>query len=124
MSHVPSDLRYTSSHEWVRQEGGVATCGVTDHAQELLGDVVFVELPAVGRKVQAGQEAGNIESVKAVSPIYAPVSGTVVAINEAIEGAPETVNRDPYGEGWLFRIQVEGEAAGLLSAAEYEPLSH
>ncbi|CAI8188730.1 MAG: Glycine cleavage system H protein [Marinobacterium sp. xm-d-530] len=122
MSNVPGELKYVSSHEWIRVEGdGTVTIGVTDHAQEALGDVVFVELPDMDAEVSAGDDAGVVESVKAASDIYAPVSGVVVAINEDLEDAPEMVNSDPYGDGWFFKLQLtdESELDDLLSADEY-----
>ncbi len=122
MSNIPSDLKYASSHEWVRNEGdGTFTVGISEHAQELLGDMVFVELPEVGDAVDAGEDCAVAESVKAASDIYAPVGGEIVAINEEIEDAPETVNNDPYGDGWLFRIKAtdESELENLLSAEDY-----
>ncbi len=119
---VPTDLRYTDTHEWVRIEDGVATCGITAHAQEQLGDVVYVDLPEVGATLALGEEMGEIESVKAVSSLYAPLSGEVVEVNEALEDAPETVNKDPYGAGWLLRIRLSdaSEVDKLLDAAAYE----
>jgi glycine cleavage system H protein len=122
MSNVPGELKYVSSHEWIRDEGdGTVTIGVTDHAQEALGDVVFVELPDIDAEVSAGDDAGVVESVKAASDIYAPVSGVVVAINEDLEDAPEMVNSDPYGDGWFFKLKLtdESELDDLLSADEY-----
>jgi len=122
MSNIPSDLKYASSHEWVRNEGdGTFTVGISEHAQELLGDMVFVELPEVGDEVDAGEDCAVAESVKAASDIYAPVGGEIVAINEELEDAPETVNNDPYGDGWLFRIKAtdESELENLLSAEDY-----
>ncbi len=122
MSNVPGELKYVSSHEWIRVEGdGTVTIGVTDHAQEALGDVVFVELPDIDAEVSAGDDAGVVESVKAASDIYAPVSGVVVAINEDLEDAPEMVNSDPYGDGWFFKLKLtdESELDDLLSADEY-----
>ena len=122
MSNIPSELKYASSHEWVRNEGdGTFTVGISEHAQELLGDMVFVELPEVGDAVDAGEDCAVAESVKAASDIYAPVGGEIVAINEELEDAPETVNNDPYGDGWLFRIKAtdESELENLLSAEDY-----
>ena len=122
MSNVPGELKYVSSHEWIRVEGdGTVTIGVTDHAQEALGDVVFVELPDIDAEVSAGDDAGVVESVKAASDIYAPVSGVVTAINEDLEDAPEMVNSDPYGDGWFFKLKLtdESELDDLLSADEY-----
>lgn len=120
--NTPKDLKYTKSHEWVRQEAdGTVSVGITDHAQEQLGDVVFVESPKPGRTVKKGEECGVIESVKAASDIYAPMSGEVVAANEALADQPEKVNEDAYA-AWMFRIRPSdaGELAGLLDAAAYE----
>ena len=122
MSNIPAELRYAATHEWARlEEDGTVTVGITDHAQGALGDVVFVELPELDIDIQAGTEAGVVESVKAASDIYAPVGGEVVAINSALEDAPETINGDPYGEGWLFRLRVDDEAelGQLLDATAY-----
>ena len=116
---VPGDLQYTRTHEWVRREGDSATVGITDHAQDELGDVVFVELPEEGATFGAGDAFGTIESVKAVSDLYAPVGGEVVEVNSTLEDAPEKVNEDPYGDGWIIRLRVSGEG-DLLSAEEYE----
>ena len=126
MSEIPSELKYASSHEWARlEEDGLVTVGISDHAQEALGDVVFVEHPEVGQVVNAQSEAGVVESVKAASDIYAPVSGTVVAVNETLEDAPETVNQDPYGDGWFFRIDPDDttELDDLLDALAYADLA-
>lgn len=123
MSNVPTELKYTASHEWIRAEGeGVYSVGITEHAQELLGDMVFIDLPEVGTSFDAGDDCAVAESVKAASDIYAPISGEIVAINDELEGAPELVNSAPYSEGWLFRIKASDEAqiAGLLDAAAYE----
>ncbi|MFY8298705.1 glycine cleavage system protein GcvH [Pseudoalteromonas sp. SS15] len=123
MSNIPSELKYASSHEWVRAEGdGVYTVGITEHAQELLGDMVFVELPEVGDEVDAGEDCAVAESVKAASDIYAPISGEVVAINEDLEDSPENVNNDAYGDGWLFKVKAsdESELENLLDAEGYE----
>ena len=122
---TPSDLRYTSTHEWIRQESdGTVTIGITDHAQQQLGDVVFVEPPAPGRQVKKGEECAVVESVKAAADIYAPVSGEVVAANTELADAPEKVNQDPYA-AWMFRIRPSdaGELAGLLDAAAYEKVA-
>ena len=116
---VPEELQYTRSHEWVRTEGDTATIGITDHAQDELGDIVFVELPEEGVTFDAGDSFGTVESVKAVSDLYTPVGGEVVEVNEALSGSPEKINEDPYGEGWIVRIQVSGEG-DLLSASDYE----
>ena len=123
MSNIPADLKYASTHEWVRDEGdGTFTVGISEHAQELLGDLVFVELPDVGDKVATGDDIAVAESVKAASDIYAPMTGEVVAVNEDLEDAPETVNNDPYGDGWLFRIKADdsSELDNLLDANTYE----
>ena len=125
MSEIPEELKFAGSHEWARlEEDGLVTVGISDHAQEALGDVVFVEHPEVGQAVSAGTEAGVVESVKAASDIYAPVSGTVVAVNDVLEDAPETVNQDPYGDGWFFRIQPDdvAELEELLDARAYAEL--
>jgi len=121
MSNVPSELKFLSSHEWVSVDGDVATVGVSDHAQELLGDLVFVELPEVGSVVSAGDSVAVIESVKAASDTYAPVSGEIVEVNEELEDAPERINDDPYGDGWMYRVQMEdaGEVNDLLDADSY-----
>lgn len=122
MSEIPSELRYTKSHEWIRSmEDGHLEIGITDHAQEMLGDMVFVELPEVGSPISAGDDCAVVESVKAASDIYAPVSGEIVEVNDALNDAPESVNTDPYGDGWLFRIrpQSEDELAELLDAEGY-----
>jgi glycine cleavage system H protein len=116
---VPGDLQYTKTHEWLRREGDTATVGITDHAQDELGDVVFIELPEEGASFGAGDAFGTIESVKAVSDLYAPVGGEVVEVNEALNDAPEKINEDPYGEGWIIRLRVSGDG-NLLSAEEYE----
>jgi glycine cleavage system H protein len=116
---VPQDLQYTRSHEWVRIEGDTATVGITDHAQDELGDVVFVELPDEGATFDAGESFGTVESVKAVSDLYTPVGGEVVEVNSSLEDAPEKINDDPYGEGWIVKLRTSGEA-DLLSPEEYE----
>jgi glycine cleavage system H protein len=116
---IPDDLQYTKSHEWVRAEDGTVTIGITDHAQEELGDVVFVELPDVGDTIGAGDSFGTVESVKAVSDLYTPVAGEVVEVNSSLEEAPEKINDDPYGEGWIVKLSTS-EEADLLSPDEYE----
>jgi glycine cleavage system H protein len=118
----PQQLHYTKEHEWVGLEGDIATVGVTNHAQEELGDIVYVELPKVGAKVEKGKTLGSVESVKAVSDIYSPVSGEVVAVNETLADAPEKMNQDPHGEGWLARIKLSQpeEIQKLMTAAEYQ----
>lgn len=122
MSQLPSDLKYASSHEWARLEGDIVTVGITDHAQDALGDVVYVELPDVGANVHAGDEAGVVESVKAASDIYSPVSGEVIAINEELVDAPETINKDPYNDGWFFKVRITdaAELENLLSGEDYQ----
>lgn len=123
MSNIPKELKYASTHEWVRNEGdGIYTVGITEHAQDLLGDMVFVELPEVGANVAAGDDVAVAESVKAASDIYAPIAGEIVAINDELEDAPETVNSDPYGDGWLFKIKADdaSEVDALLDAAGYQ----
>ena len=130
-TNVPDDRRYTDQHEWVLVQGGeggdgVVRVGITDHAQDALGDIVFVQLPAVGDEVAPGNPMGEVESTKSVSDVYAPVLGTVTAVNEALTDAPETINSDPYGAGWLVEIVVGGDPAaatgGLLDAAAYQAL--
>ncbi len=116
---VPGDLQYTKSHEWVRVENGVATVGITDHAQDELGDVVFVELPETGATLAPGDSFGAVESVKAVSDLYSPVGGEVVEVNSALEDNPEKINEDPYGEGWILKLQIS-DRGDLLSAEDYE----
>ena len=118
---VPDDLKYTKSHEWVRTEGDTATIGITEHAQEELGDVVFVELPDEGATIEAGESFGTVESVKAVSDLYTPVGGEVVEVNSSLEDAPEKINDDPYGEGWIVKLRTSDEA-DLLSPEEYEEI--
>ncbi|MFP4160995.1 MAG: glycine cleavage system protein GcvH [Ectothiorhodospira sp.] len=123
MSNVPSDLKYAKSHEWVRQESdGSLTVGISEHAQELLGDLVFVETPEAGTTLEAGSACAVVESVKAASDVYAPVSGEVTAVNGQLGDSPELVNSDPYGEGWLFRVKPAdtGELAGLMDAEAYK----
>jgi glycine cleavage system H protein len=122
---VPADLRYTKDHEWVRVDGDTATIGVTDFAAHQLGDVVFVDLPAVGRAVEQFATFGVVESVKAVSDLYAPLSGAVTEVNGDLSGSPELVNSDPFGDGWMIRVKVAdaGQVDGLLDAAAYERLT-
>lgn len=125
MSQIPQELKYTRSHEWVRQEAdGSLTVGITDHAQDSLGDLVFVELPEVGAEMAAEEAAAVVESVKAASDVYAPLAGTVTSINEALGQSPEAVNEDPYGEGWLFRLKpvASEDVEALLDAAGYEEM--
>jgi glycine cleavage system H protein len=122
-NNIPSDLKYTKSHEWVRQgQGGALEIGITDHAQSALGDLVFVEVPDVGRALKAGEACAVVESVKAASDVYSPLAGKVVANNSALSAKPELLNEDPYGAGWLFRLETSGplDAASLMSASAYE----
>jgi len=116
---IPADLKYTKEHEWVRIDGDTATLGISDHAQEALGDIVFVELPEIGRTIDAGEAYAVVESVKAVSDVYAPVSGEVIEVNEALEGEPEKVNTDPYGAGWIAKIKIGDGQVELLNDDEY-----
>lgn len=118
----PTDRKYSKTHEWAKVEGNIVTLGITDHAQDSLGDVVFVELPEEGAMVSAGEAYGTVESVKAVSDIVSAVSGKVMAFNEAVVDAPETVNRDPYGDGWLIKVEADdlNDLDNLMSEAEYE----
>ena len=125
MSQVPDDLRYSKDHEWVRDNGdGTVTVGITDHAQAALGDLVFVEVPEAGRQIAAGDACAVVESVKAASDVYSPLAGEVTAINEALGDAPESINDDPYGEGWLYRMRPNDPAAvaALMDAAAYRAL--
>ncbi len=121
---IPEDLHYSEEHEWVRVEDGVLVIGITDFAQDQLGDIVYVDLPAVGDAVSAGAVVGELESTKSVSDVFSPVAGEVVASNEALEGAAEVVNADPYGEGWLFKVRPSDDdaLAGLLTAEAYTAL--
>jgi len=120
--NIPENLRYNPSHEWVRLDGDIATIGITDHAQEELTDVVFVELPALGRAVDAGDPTAVVESVKAASDIYAPVGGEIVEVNPGVENDPSLVNTDPYGDGWIFKIRVKDVSAveSMMDAAAYQ----
>src|SRR5580704_10731176 len=122
MMNYPADFRYTKEHEWVHLEGNVATIGITDHAQHELGDIVYVDLPKVGANAEAGKAFGSVESVKAVSDIYAPVSGEIVEINEGLSSAPEKLNSDPHGEAWLIKVRMAGqeEIKQLMTAEDYE----
>ena len=122
MSNIPAELRYASTHEWVRPEGnGIFTVGITEHAQELLGDMVFLDLPDEGDEIETGDDVAVAESVKAASDVYAPISGEVIAINEDLEDSPELVNTDPYGDGWMFKVKADdaGEVESLLTADGY-----
>jgi glycine cleavage system H protein len=122
MANIPDDLHYSKDHEWVRVDGNVAIVGITDYAQDSLGDVVYVELPKVGDDFAANESFGSVESVKAVSEVFSPVSGEVVGTNETLADTPEKVNQDPYGDGWMIRVQMSnpGEVDSMLTAAEYE----
>lgn len=122
MANVPEDLHYSKDHEWVRVDGGEAIIGITDYAQNSLGDVVYVELPKLGDEFPANQSFGSVESVKAVSEVFTPIAGEVTKINESLADEPEKVNADPYGDGWMIRIRMSspGEVDSLLTAAEYE----
>jgi glycine cleavage system H protein len=123
--HIPPELRYSTDHEWVRVEGNVVTIGITEFAQDALGDVVFVEVPERGVTISSGDSFTEVESTKSVSDIYAPVSGSIVEVNEALESAPELLNSDPYGDGWICRIQFDDptELDGLLDAEGYRALT-
>jgi glycine cleavage system H protein len=123
--NIPEDLRYSEDHEWVRVEGTHARVGITDYAQDALGDIVYVDLPTVGSEVEAGGQLGEVESTKSVSEIYTPVAGRVIAVNEALSGAPEKINQDPYGEGWICDLELTAgvEPARLLDAAAYGELT-
>lgn len=123
MSNIPSELKYVASHEWLkREDDGTITVGITDHAQDLLGDVVFVELPEIGRNVSADEEIAVVESVKAASDVYAPISGEIVAINDELMDSPELANEDPYGKAWFFKIKPTNpdDYDGLMSSDEYQ----
>lgn len=125
MSNIPADLKYTESHEWVRVDGDVATIGITDHAQSELGDVVYVDLPSVGKTLAIGETFGSVESVKTVSDLYAPVAGEVIEVNGELAGASELVNSDPYGQGFMIKIRISGDVPGtLLDAAGYGAVAH
>jgi glycine cleavage system H protein len=122
MANIPDDLHYSKDHEWVRVDGNVAIVGITDYAQDSLGDVVYVELPKAGDEFAANESFGSVESVKAVSEVFSPVSGEIVGTNDTLTDAPEKVNTDPYGEGWMIRVKLSnpGEVDSMLTAAEYE----
>ncbi len=122
MSLVPDGLKYTKDHEWAKLEGAVATVGVTDHAQRELGDIVFVELPKVGASVKAGESFGTIEAVKTVAELYAPVSGTIEAVNTALSADAGVINQDPYGNGWIIKVKVAGAQEAMMDAAAYKAL--
>jgi len=116
---IPADLKYTKEHEWVRIEGDTATFGISDHAQEALGDIVFVELPEIGRELSPGDAFAVVESVKAVSDVYAPVGGEVIEVNGELEAEPEKINTDPYGAGWIAKVKISGGSIELLDADAY-----
>jgi len=123
MSELPGDLEYTSDHEWLRREDdGTVTVGITDHAQSALGDLVYVELPEVGQEVESGGDMAVVESVKAASDVYAPIGGTVVEVNEALADDPEVINSDPYGDGWIVRLEPGDDEGELLSPDAYQAL--
>ena len=123
MSSTPENLHYTKEHEWVSVDGSIYTMGITDYAQSALGDIVYVQLPKVGESVTAGKVCGEVESTKSVSEIYAPVTGVVTTINDALSNSPESLNSDPYGAGWLVTIEISTPPTDLLSAAEYAALT-
>ena len=123
MSSIPKELSYTKEHEWVSSVDLTYTMGITDYAQAALGDIVYVQLPKVGEAVVAGKVCGEVESTKSVSDIYAPVTGTIVAINDALSNSPETINSDPYGGGWLAKIEVSAAPSDLLTAAQYTEIT-
>jgi glycine cleavage system H protein len=119
MSSIPDNFSYTKEHEWVSISSSIYTMGITDYAQATLGDIVYVQLPTVGQNITEGQVCGEVESTKSVSDIYAPVTGVIVEVNQSLSQSPETINSDPYGAGWLLKVDVTKDPAGLLSAAEY-----
>ena len=123
--NIPDDLRYSAEHEWVRTEGGRVRVGITDYAQDALGDIVYVELPVIGTEVEVGGKLGEVESTKSVSEIYAPVAGTIAAVNETLPDSPERINEDPYGEGWICELELADGAAvdALLDPAAYRDLT-
>jgi glycine cleavage system H protein len=123
--NIPDDLRYSVEHEWVRAEGGRVRLGITDYAQDALGDIVYVDLPAVGTEVTVGGKLGEVESTKSVSEIYAPVTGTITAVNEGLPDSPERINEDPYGEGWICEVELAGDGGveALLDPAAYRDLT-
>jgi glycine cleavage system H protein len=124
MSHVPSDLKYSAAHDWVRIDGDIATVGITDHAQSCLGDITYIELPQAGQTLQFGDNCVVVESLKAASEIVMPLSGQILEVNQTIVDSPETVNRDPYGNGWFFRVRINNptEADSLMNADAYSEL--
>lgn len=117
--NIPEDLKYSKDHEWLKMDGDTAVVGITDYAQDSLGDVVFIELPAAGDEVEAGDSVGVVESVKSVSDIYTPVSGEITQVNESLEDEPESINKSPYEKGWIFKIKVSSDASGLMDSDAY-----
>lgn len=120
--NVPASLKYVDTHEWVKIEGDIATVGITDYAQDQLGDVTFVELPSAGENIGAGDGMGSVESVKAASDLYSPVSGEIIEVNSALDDNPELVNSEPYGEGWMIKVRLSGSDDELISAEEYQAI--
>ena len=122
--NIPQSLKYTKEHEWVREDGDTVTVGITDHAQGELGDIIFVEFPEIGQKIQRDEPIGTIEAVKTVADLFAPISGTVIEINETLDDSPESVNNDPYGDGWMVKVSVSkaGELDNLMSAVQYQEM--
>ena len=122
--NIPQSLKYTKEHEWVREDGDTVTVGITDHAQGELGDIIFVEFPEIGQKIQRDEPIGTIEAVKTVADLFAPISGTVTEINEKLDNSPESVNQDPYGDGWMVKVSVSeaGELDNLMSAVQYQEM--
>ncbi len=122
--NIPQSLKYTKEHEWVREDGDTVTVGITDHAQGELGDIIFVEFPEIGQKIQRDEPIGTIEAVKTVADLFAPISGTVTEINETLDDSPESVNQDPYGDGWMVKVSVSeaGELDNLMSAGQYQEM--
>ena len=122
--NIPQSLKYTKEHEWVREDGDTVTVGITDHAQGELGDIIFVEFPEIGQKIERDEPFGTIEAVKTVADLFAPISGTVIEINETLDDSPESVNNDPYGDGWMVKVSVSepGELDNLMSAVQYQEM--
>ena len=122
--NIPQNLKYTKEHEWIREDGDTVTVGITDHAQGELGDIIFVEFPEIGQKIERDEPFGTIEAVKTVADLFAPISGTVIEINETLDDSPESVNNDPYGDGWMVKVSVSepGELDNLMSADQYQEM--
>ncbi len=118
--NVPTDLKYTKTHEWLRIDGDIATLGITDYAQSELGDIVYVDMPEAGKILQSGQSVCSVESVKTVSDVYAPLAGEIIETNADLEGSAEFINQDPYGKGWIVKLRIEGDVDGLLTADDYK----